>query len=60
VDNIKEEMTQDMENLRKKNKREMQTKMEGQSNRIEQAENRISKFDGKMVTKGKPKEQLVK
>jgi vacuolar-type H+-ATPase subunit I/STV1 len=44
--NIKEEATQDMENLRKKNKREMQNKLEGQSSRIEQAEDRIS--DSKM------------
>jgi hypothetical protein len=29
-----------MENLRKKNKTEMQNKMEGQSSRIEQAEDR--------------------
>jgi hypothetical protein len=29
IDNIKEEATQNMEKLRKKNKREMQTKMEG-------------------------------
>jgi hypothetical protein len=28
TDNIKEEMTQDMENLRKKNETEMQNKME--------------------------------
>jgi hypothetical protein len=29
IDNIKEETTQDMENLRKKNKTELQNKMEG-------------------------------
>jgi hypothetical protein len=29
IDNIKEEMTQDMENLRKKNETELQNKMEG-------------------------------
>jgi hypothetical protein len=34
-------MTQVMENIRKKNKTEMQDKMEGQSSRIEQAEDRI-------------------
>jgi hypothetical protein len=38
IDNIKEEVTQDMENIRKKNETEMQKKMEGQSSRIEQAE----------------------
>jgi hypothetical protein len=41
TDNIKEEMTQDMENLRKKNETEMQNKMEGQYSRIQQAEDRI-------------------
>jgi hypothetical protein len=35
IDNIKEEATQDRENLRKKNETEMQNKMEGQSSRIE-------------------------
>jgi hypothetical protein len=29
IDNIKEEVTQDMENLRKKNETEKQNKMEG-------------------------------
>jgi formate dehydrogenase maturation protein FdhE len=43
VDNIKEETTQDMENLRKKNETELQNKTEGQSSRIEQTEDRISK-----------------
>jgi hypothetical protein len=31
IDNIKEEGTQDMENLRKKNETELQNKIEGQS-----------------------------
>jgi uncharacterized phage infection (PIP) family protein YhgE len=35
IDNIKEEMTQDMENLRKMNETELQNKTEGQSSRIE-------------------------
>jgi DNA relaxase NicK len=35
VDKTKEENTQDMENLRKKNDTELQNKMEGQSSRIE-------------------------
>jgi polyhydroxyalkanoate synthesis regulator phasin len=47
IDNIKEEGTQDMENLRKKNEIEMQNKMEGQSSRIEQAEDRISELEDK-------------
>jgi NAD(P)H-nitrite reductase large subunit len=44
IDNIKEEVTQDMENLRKNFKTEMQNKMEGQSSRIEQSEDRISQW----------------
>jgi hypothetical protein len=35
TDNIKEEVTHDMENLRKKNEKEMQNKMEGHSSRLE-------------------------
>jgi hypothetical protein len=34
-----------MEDLRKKNKTEMQNKMEGWSSRIEQAEDRISELE---------------
>jgi F0F1-type ATP synthase membrane subunit b/b' len=41
IDNIKEEMTQDMEHLKKRMKQELQNKMEGQSNRIEQTGDRI-------------------
>jgi hypothetical protein len=33
-----------MDNFRKKNKTEMQNKMEGQSSRLEQAEDRISEL----------------
>jgi polyhydroxyalkanoate synthesis regulator phasin len=51
IDNIKDEETQDMENLRKKNETEMQNKMEGQSSRIEQAEDRISELEDEMVFK---------
>jgi hypothetical protein len=40
IDSIKEEGTQDMENLRKKNETKMQNKMQGQSSRTEQAEHR--------------------
>jgi hypothetical protein len=40
IDNIKEEETQNMENLRKKNETELQNKIEGQSSRLEQAEDR--------------------
>jgi hypothetical protein len=35
IDNNKEENSQDMENLRKKNQTELQNKTEGQSSRIE-------------------------
>jgi hypothetical protein len=59
IDNITEEGTQDMENLRKKNETEMQNKMEGQSSRIEQAEHRITELDDEMVIKGKTEELLT-
>jgi polyhydroxyalkanoate synthesis regulator phasin len=55
IDNIKEEVTYDMENLRKKNETEIQNKMEGQSSRIEQAEDRISELEDEMAIKGKLK-----
>jgi phosphatidate phosphatase PAH1 len=60
IDSIKEDMTQDMENLRKKNEIEMQNKMEGQSSRLEQAENRISELKDEMVIKGKIEQLLVR
>jgi chromosome segregation ATPase len=60
IDNIKEEETQDMGNLRKKNETELQNKMEGQPSRIEQTEDRISELKDEMVIKGKTKELLVK
>jgi DNA repair exonuclease SbcCD ATPase subunit len=60
IDNIKEEVTHDMGNLRKKNKTEMQNKMEGHSSRLTQAEDRISELKGDMVIKGKPEELLVR
>jgi F0F1-type ATP synthase membrane subunit b/b' len=55
IDNIKEEGTQDIENLRKKNETELQNKMEGQSSRIEQTEDRISELKDEMVIKEKLK-----
>jgi DNA-binding protein H-NS len=42
-------------NLRKKNETEMQNKMEGQSRRLEQTEERISELEDEMVIKGKTK-----
>jgi DNA-binding protein H-NS len=49
-----------MENLRKKKETEMQNKMEGQSSRIAQTEDRISELEDEMVIKGKTEELLVK
>jgi polyhydroxyalkanoate synthesis regulator phasin len=60
IDNIKEKETQDMKNFRKKNETELQNKMEGQSRRIEQTEDRISELEDKVVIKGKTEELLVK
>jgi chromosome segregation ATPase len=59
INNVKEEETQDMENLRKKNETEMQNKMEGQSSKIEQAEDRISELEVEKIIKGKTKELLA-
>jgi hypothetical protein len=49
-----------MENLRKKNETEIQNTMEGQSSRLEQAEDRLSEFEDKMEIKGKTGKLLVK
>jgi DNA-binding protein H-NS len=49
-----------MENLSKKNEPELQNKMEDQSSRIEQTEDRISELENEMVIKGKTEELLVK
>jgi hypothetical protein len=56
IDNIKEGVTQDMDNLRKKEETELQNKMEGQSSRLEQAEDRISELEEEMIIKGKTEE----
>jgi hypothetical protein len=60
IDNIKEEVTHDMENFRKKNETETQNTVEGHSNRLEQVEDRISECEDKMEIKGKTEELLVK
>jgi hypothetical protein len=60
IDNINEENTQDMENLRKKKEIKLQNKTEGQSNRLEQTEDRISELEDEMVVKGKTKDILIK
>jgi polyhydroxyalkanoate synthesis regulator phasin len=53
IDNIKEKVTHDMENFRKKNETETPNTMEGHSNRLEEAEDRISELEDKMEIKGK-------
>jgi hypothetical protein len=53
-------MTHDMENLTKKNKTEIQSKMHGHPYRLEQAEDRISEFEDEMEIKGQTEELLVK
>jgi hypothetical protein len=60
IDNIKEEVTHDMENLRKKNETEIQNIMEGYFSRLEQAKDRISELEDKMEIKGKTEALLVK
>jgi hypothetical protein len=55
MDNIKEEVTHDMENLRKKNETETQNTMEVHSSRLEQVEDRISELEDKMELKEKLK-----
>jgi hypothetical protein len=47
-----------MENLRKKNETERENKMEGQSSRLQQTEDRISELEDEMVIKGKTEELL--
>jgi hypothetical protein len=59
IDNIKEEWTQDMENLRKKTEIELQNKIEGQCSRIELTKDRISELEDEMEIKGKTEELLV-
>jgi hypothetical protein len=44
IKNIKGEVTQDIENLRKKNQVETQNTLEGNSSRPEQVGDRFSKF----------------
>jgi chromosome segregation ATPase len=60
IDNVKEKVTHDMENLRKKNETEIQNTMEGHSSRLEQAEDRISELEDEMDIKGRTEELLVK
>jgi hypothetical protein len=49
-----------MENLRKKNKTEIQSKMEGHSSRLQQTEDRISELKDEMIINGKTEELLAR
>jgi chromosome segregation ATPase len=60
IDNIKEEVTHDIRNLRKKSETEIQNTREGHSSRLEQVEDRISELEDKMEIRGKTEELLVK
>jgi putative N-acetylmannosamine-6-phosphate epimerase len=60
IENNKEEVTHDMENLRKKNEKETQNTVEGHSSRPEQVKDRISELKDKTEIKGKTEEMLVK
>jgi hypothetical protein len=60
IDNFKEEVTHDMENLRKNNEAKIQNTMEGHSSRLQQTEDKISELEDEMVIKGKTKELLVR
>jgi TolA-binding protein len=60
IDNIKEEVTHNMENLRKKNETKTQNTVEGHSSRLEQVEDRISELEDKIEIKRKTEELLVK
>jgi hypothetical protein len=62
IKNIKEELTKDMENLKKKKKKKNQTEileikntMEGHCSRLEQVEDRISELKDKIEIKEKQK-----
>jgi ElaB/YqjD/DUF883 family membrane-anchored ribosome-binding protein len=48
IDNVKEEVNHDMENLRKKIETQTQNTIEGHSNTLQQTEDRISEVEGKM------------
>jgi hypothetical protein len=60
TDNIKEEVTDDMEYLRKKNETDIQNKIEGHVSKTEQTEDRISKLEDETEIKGKTEELLVR
>jgi hypothetical protein len=51
IDNIKEEVTHNTDNLRKKNESEIQNTTEGHSSKLEQEEDRISELEDEMEIK---------
>jgi uncharacterized phage infection (PIP) family protein YhgE len=60
IKNIKEKVTQDMENLRKNYHRRTQNTVEGPPAELEQVEDRISEFKDKTEIKEKTEEMLLK
>jgi hypothetical protein len=58
INNIKEEVTHEMEKLRKKNETEMQNTMKGHSSKLDQANYRISELEDELEIKGKTEELL--
>jgi polyhydroxyalkanoate synthesis regulator phasin len=60
IENVKEKVTHDMENLRKKNQTNTQKEVKSHSRRLKQAKDRISKLEDKIRIKGKTEELLVK
>jgi chromosome segregation ATPase len=60
IENIRDEVTHDMEVLRKKNQTETENTMEGHFSRLEKVEDRISELKDKIEIKGKVEELLVK
>jgi hypothetical protein len=56
IDNVKEEVTYDIENLKKNNQTETQNTMEGHSSRQEQVKDRISELEDEMEIKEKTEE----
>jgi hypothetical protein len=60
IENIKEEVTHDIEKPQKKNQMETQNSVEGHSSTLEQVEDRISELKDKTEIKGKTEELLVK
>jgi hypothetical protein len=60
IENNKEEVTHDMENLRKKKQTETQNTVAGHSSKPEQVEESLSELEDKIEIKGKTEELLVK